>query len=253
MTDAALTRRLALLVDAENIGPEFMRQIMPSVFKLGRPILQFAYGDFSNPCMKNWVEFLRRNLIEARQVTPAASGKNAADIALVVDAMAIALEGRCDSICLVSSDRDFVALTTFLKARGIDAYGFGKTSADKKFRQSCAKFFELRAEIKKAAASASEQTRLGDTVPSQTEVASAAPVGAKSWPKITQELLRLQGNGGWISLQTLGCELGKIGIHAKDNGGANWGKVFEAASGFELRKDATGRRSVRFSPAARAA
>ncbi|MBF9150076.1 NYN domain-containing protein [Novosphingobium jiangmenense] len=246
MNDALLNRRIALLVDAENIKPEYMRQVFPHVFKLGRPVLQFAYGDFSNPCLKNWVDFLRRNLIEARQVTPAVSGKNAADIALVVDAMALVLEGKCDSLCLVSSDRDFVSLTTFLKGRGVDVYGFGGDSTDRKFRQSCAKFFELKDEP--AQAEPKPQKTSGEAVSASAlrSVVGQPPAGAKSWPKVMQELLRLQGSDRWVSLQTLGCALGKLGVRAKDNGGANWAKVFEAATGFEMSKDATGRRSVRF-------
>lgn len=241
MNDVLNNRRIALLVDAENICPLYMRQVLPHVFKLGRPTLQFAYGDFSNPSLKNWVEFLRRNPIEARQVTPAASGKNAADIALVVDAMALVLEGRCDSLCLVSSDRDFVALTTFMKGRGVDVFGFGKDTTAKKHRQSCAKFFELKVEPQPKADAAT----VGLPRPAAPQPASAAPNGAKNWPRIKQELLRLQGKDGWVSLQTLGCVLGKIGVHAKDNGGANWGKVFGSAAGFELCKDQNGRRSVR--------
>ena len=233
MSDVLPPRRLALLVDAENMKPEYLRQILLHVFALGRPVIQYAYADFSAAVAKPWVEFLRKNVMEARQVTPASCGKNAADIALVVDAMDLALRGRCDAVCIVSSDRDFVALTLFLRREGIDVYGFGKAHTDKKYRQSCAKFFEVKDQV---------------AAPVARPEPVAAATGAESgtdWAAIRAEIVRLGAKRGWSQLQTLGCVLGKRGIHAKDHGGANWGQVLSRAEGFELRADGTGRRSVR--------
>lgn len=230
MSEDLPMRRLALLVDAENINPEYMRQILPQVFKLGRPSIQFAYGDFSNPSAKPWVEYLRANIIEARQVTPAQSGKNAADIALVVDAMNLALRDKCDCICIVSSDRDFVALTTFLKAEGIDVFGFGKAGTNKKYRQSCAKFFELNEDDAKVAPK-----------PAQ----AAVQLAIKDWHRIRQEIAQLADKQGWTPLQALGCVLGKHALRAKDYGGTNWAQVLGKISEVELCKDVTGRHSVR--------
>lgn len=227
-------RRLALLVDAENMKPEYMGQILPHVFALGRPVIQHAYADFSSAVAKSWVEFLRKNVMEARQVTPASCGKNAADIALVVDAMDLALRGRCDAVCIVSSDRDFMALTLYLRREGIDVYGFGKAQTDKKYRQSCAKFFEVKDQVVAPV------------------VVKAAPVAAATggepgtdWAAIRAEIARLGAKQGWSELQTLGCVLGKRGLRAKDHGGANWAQALSRAEGFELRADDTGRRSVR--------
>lgn len=246
MTQDAEKRRIALLVDAENIKPSLMCEVLPHVFKLGRPIIQLAYGDFSNPAARPWVEFLRKNVIEARQVTPSQSGKNAADIALVVDAMRLVLTGRCDALCIVSSDRDFVALMSFCRAEGFDAYGFGTEKTDRKYRQTCARFFEVKAEDDVAVAAG---------VPRVKPVAPAVPTNATgpNWPAILQEIGRIAGKEGWVSLQTLGCVLGKRGIGASEHGGANWGQVFSRCDGFEVAKDATGRRSIRIAGAAKAA
>lgn len=249
MTQDAEKRRIALLVDAENIKPSLMREVLSHVFKLGRPIIQLAYGDFSNPAARPWVEFLRTNVIEARQVTPSQSGKNAADIALVVDAMRLVLTGRCDALCIVSSDRDFVALMSFCRAEGFDAYGFGSEKTDRKYRQTCAKFFEVKAEAEVAGAA---------VIPSASQAKSVAPAvptnaTGPNWPAILQEIGRIAGKEGWVSLQTLGCVLGKRGIGASEHGGANWGQVFSRCDGFEVAKDATGRRSIRISGAAKAA
>lgn len=239
MTDDLDRCRLAILVDAENMKPEYMRQILPHVFKLGRPVIQYAFGDFSQPAAKPWVGFLRANVIEARQVTPAESGKNAADIALVVEAMRLALGGKCDALCIISSDRDFVALTTFLRGEGVDVYGFGLARTDKKYRQSCAKFFEVKDEAL-AGPGNSEKPQ-----PALTLLSDATPKTGSALAIIVQEIARLADKEGWVTLQTLGLELGKRGLRAKDHGGANWGAVINRHEGLETRKDKTGRRSVR--------
>lgn len=240
MSGTDIARRLALLVDAENMKPEYLRQVLPEVFKIGRPVIQYAYGDFSTGAAKPWVEFLRENVIEARQVTAVKSGKNAADIALVVDAMELALRKKCDTFCILSSDRDFVALTTFLKREGIDAYGFGKADTDKKYRQSCAKFFEVK---DSPAPSAQPAKPVAKEAPLNAD--GTVKVSGPNWPAILQEIARLSPSGGWVSLQSLGVVLGKRGIRAEDHGGANWGRVLANVEGMETRKDATGRRSVR--------
>lgn len=242
------TLRLGLLVDAENMHQNYMRKVLPHIFKLGRPIVQFAFGDFSIPAAKPWVEFLRTNVIEARQVTPSESGKNAADIALVVEAMRLALTGKCDALCVVSSDRDFVALTTFLKSEGFAVYGFGKSTTHKKYRQSCAKFFEVNLDEEGAIAVPEVQ----DT-PLKHANAGSLPVRQLNWPRILQAIAQLADSDGWAPLQPLGLELGRQGISVKAAGKANWAKVFSTVDDLELRQDEQNLRSVRIRPTAKAA
>ncbi len=52
-------------------------------------------------------------------------GKNASDIALVIDAMDLLHSGRFDGLCLVSSDSDFTRLAARIREQGIDVFGFG--------------------------------------------------------------------------------------------------------------------------------
>lgn len=230
-------RRLALLVDAENISPAYFAQALPEVFKLGRPTIQYAYGDFTLPSAKSWVDFMRTNIIEPRQVTPFETGKNSADIALVVDAMELVLRKRCDALCIVSSDRDFAALTMFLRREGVDAYGFGKSLTDKKYRQSCAKFFELKDSERKVGGApppspapkpASPAT---DTAPIRTAMAELAP--------------GLAGADGWAKVSSVGQKLRAQGLLAKSFGKRTWTKVFESMGTYQLKSDGNGQPMVR--------
>ena len=75
-------------------------------------------------------------LIDADNTT----GKNAADIALVIDAMDLMHKGKLDGFCLVSSDSDFTRLAQRLREDGLVVYGFGERKTPEAFRNACNRF-----------------------------------------------------------------------------------------------------------------
>lgn len=72
-----------------------------------------------------------------------AKGKNATDIALVIDVMDVLYTRDIDVICLVSSDCDFTPLVTRCLADGKQVVGFGERKASMPFVNSCSKFLYL--------------------------------------------------------------------------------------------------------------
>ena len=56
-------------------------------------------------------------------------GKNATDMALVIDAMDLLYSGNFDGFCIVSSDSDFTRLASRLRESGLTVYGFGERNA----------------------------------------------------------------------------------------------------------------------------
>src|SRR5688572_25093185 len=68
------------------------------------------------------------------------AGKNASDIALVIDAMDLLHTGRFDGFCLVSSDSDFTRLAQRIREAGVLVYGFGEKKTPAPFVQACDKF-----------------------------------------------------------------------------------------------------------------
>ena len=98
------------------------------------------YGDFSSPRLKSWTEILQKYAIDPYQQFAYTTGKNASDIALVIDAMDLLHSGRFDGFCLVSSDSDFTRLASRLREQGADVYGFGARKTPESFRQACRRF-----------------------------------------------------------------------------------------------------------------
>jgi hypothetical protein len=123
--------RLAVLIDADNTSARIASGLFAEIAKIGEASVRRIYGDFSGPRLKGWVDVLAAHAIMAHQNFANTTGKNASDIALVIDAMDLLHSGRFDGFCLVSSDSDFTRLAARIREQGVDVYGFGSTRTRK--------------------------------------------------------------------------------------------------------------------------
>src|SRR4029078_7840667 len=116
-------------------------------------------------------------------------GKNASDIALVIDAMDLLHSGRFDGFCLVSSDSDFTRLAARIREQGIDVYGFGEQKTPESFRQACRRFVYT-------------ENLLGGTATNQDATSRSPPLqpldGAT--PIIQTVISQMESEDGWVSL-----------------------------------------------------
>ena len=113
-------RNLAVLIDADNVSAAHAGFIFATARKLGDPLVRRAYGMvncFSQE--KGWWNAQREYGIVARPQVSNVSGKNVADIALVIDAMEHLYKKTCDAFCIVSSDSDFTALAAKIREEGV--------------------------------------------------------------------------------------------------------------------------------------
>src|SRR3984893_18069454 len=140
MSEESRTRRLAILIDADNTSPRIAAGFFEEVAKFGEASVRRIYGDFSGQRLKSWVDILQKYAIDPYQQFAYTTGKNASDIALVIDAMDLLHSGRFDGFCLVSSDSDFTRLASRLREQGADVYGFGAQKTPESFRQACRRF-----------------------------------------------------------------------------------------------------------------
>ena len=132
--------RLAVLIDAENVSARHARTVFEAAAGLGEATVRRIYGDFSNGRLASWNAAIRRFAIVQHQQCAHVQGKNAADIALVIDAMDLLCRERLDSYCLVSSDSDFTRLAQRLREGGFTVHGFGERKTPKAFRNACHRF-----------------------------------------------------------------------------------------------------------------
>ena len=107
--------RLAVLIDADNASPRIADGLFEEVAKIGEASVRRIYGDFSNERSKGWAAILQKHAIMPHQQFSNTPGKNASDMALVIDAMDLLHSGRFDGFCLLSSDSDFTRLAARIR------------------------------------------------------------------------------------------------------------------------------------------
>ena len=135
--------RLAVLIDAENASPRHAGAVFEAVAGLGEATVRRIYGDFSNGRLGSWNAAIRSHSIVPCHQPAQARGKNAADIALAVDAMDLMHRERLDGVALMSSDSDFTRLAQRLREGGLAVYGFGESKTPRAFRGACRRFETL--------------------------------------------------------------------------------------------------------------
>lgn len=90
--------------------------------------------------MHAWQEVAPHYGLEQRHHGQTAPGKNATDIALVVDAMDILYGGAIDHFCLVTSDSDYTPLVLRLRSAGCQVLGIGRPTTPLALQTACTEF-----------------------------------------------------------------------------------------------------------------
>ncbi len=140
MLDRTGRARLVVLIDGENASARHARAVFRATEALGEARGRRIYGDFSKGRLASWSAATRSySIVPCRQ--PAhARGKNAADIALAIDAMDLMHRERLDGAALMSSDSDFTRFAQRLREGGLAVYGFGESKTPEGFRAACHRF-----------------------------------------------------------------------------------------------------------------
>lgn len=137
------TNKLTVLIDADNISSDFISPLLDEVSKYGIISTKRIYGDWSSSHLNKWKEKLLAHAITPIQQFSYVKGKNATDMAMVIDAMDLLYSHIFDVFCIVSSDSDFTKLASRIKENGIMVYGFGAHKTPESFRKACDKFIYL--------------------------------------------------------------------------------------------------------------
>jgi hypothetical protein len=134
------SQSLAVLIDADNTSARYAHAIFEEIARLGEANVRRIYGDFAGSRLAGWNSAVQSLAILQHQQRNNTTGKNAADIALVIDAMDLMHKGKLDGFCLISSDSDFTRLAQRLREDGLVVYGFGERKTPEAFRSACNRF-----------------------------------------------------------------------------------------------------------------
>jgi len=120
-------KRIALLIDAENISAQYADSIITEVSNYGVCTYKRVYGSWDKIVQTKWEKELNKNSIKAMMQMNNTRGKNASDSALIIDAMDILYTNNVEGFCIVSSDSDFTSLARRLMESGMMVIGMGES------------------------------------------------------------------------------------------------------------------------------
>mgnify|MGYP000055929390 CR=1 FL=1 len=144
-----LKQKIALFIDADNAPASKFEDVLSEVANYGVVTIRKAYGNWKSPTLKAWEDLLHEYAIQPIQQYDLTKGKNASDIALVIDAMDVMYTKQIDVMCFVSSDCDFTPMVTRALAEGKVVLGFGERKTPAAFVNACSKFLFLDEEKEK--------------------------------------------------------------------------------------------------------
>jgi hypothetical protein len=219
--------RLAVLIDADNTSPRIAAGLFEEIAKIGEASVRRIYGDFSSTRLKSWAEILAKYSILPHQNFANTPGKNASDIALVIDAMDLLHSGRMDGFCLVSSDSDFTRLASRIREQGVDVYGFGEQKTPETFRHACQRFIYTENLLPEAPAPGRE-----------TAAAKSLEPPSAAIPLLRKAIAQMDDEDGWVHLGGVGQQLNKLfpDFDPRTFGAAKLSDLVRKTGGFEVGK-----------------
>jgi hypothetical protein len=235
--------RLAVLIDADNASPRIVDGLFDEIAKIGEASVRRIYGDFSGHRLKAWEEVLPKHAIIAQQQFAYVSGKNASDIALVIDALDLLHTGRFEGFCLVSSDSDFTRLAARIREQGVDVFGFGEQKTPESFRQACRRFTYTENLLPEAPAPDHEPP--AGTKPLQPPSAAT--------PILRRVIAQMDDEDGWVSLGGVGQRLANLApdFDPRTYGHVKLSDLVRKSGAFEVEQPPDGGLRIRLKPTRR--
>ena len=230
MTKNGHTPSLAVLIDADNTSARYAKAIFEEIVTLGEANVRRIYGDFSGTRLKSWDDAIQSLAILQHQQRSNSTGKNASDIALVIDAMDLMHKGTLDGFCLVSSDSDFTRLAQRLREEGMVVYGFGEHKAVEAFRNACNRFIYAENLIE-------TPVREGDASDATADAATKKQPPSKA-VNIIAKAIEDSDDDGWAHLSGVGSRIlgAKPDFDARSYGCSNLSTLVQKSGGFDIRK-----------------
>ena len=201
--------KLAVLIDADNISPKYVKVILDEAASFGVAAAKRNNGDWSDPRLKSWKDALLNNSIIPMQQYSYTTGKNATDSAMIIDAMDLLYSGNLDGFCIVSSDSDFTRLAARLREAGKLVIGMGESKTLGPFVKACDQFKYLDLIL-----GHQEEEEAAPTATDEAEAAALAQAGddtainRDSVAKLVRGMIDEMDDGtGWVRTSRVGDQL----------------------------------------------
>ena len=218
-----IKQKIALFIDADNAPAGRFEDVLSEVAKYGVVTIRKAYGNWKSPTLKPWEELLHEYAIQPVQQYDLTKGKNASDIALVIDAMDVMCTKDIDVMCFISSDSDFTPMVTRALAEGKVVLGFGERKTPSPFVNACSKFLFLD----QPEAVEAEKNSKPKNIKSDTKLINL----------LRQAIEATEDDDGWAPLGPVGANISnRTSFDCRNYGFKNLSSLFKAIDLFELKR-----------------
>ena len=227
-------RKIALLVDAENVSYHRSGQVMSAVKNNlgGLVTVKRIYADWTKPNLSAWKAELRKHAFLPIQQYSFTSGKNSTDFALVIDAMDLLYQNDIDVFYIVSSDSDFTRLAMRIRESGKMVIGMGEKNTPESFVRTCHDyiFFEGNQDACGSASSVSSSPSAGSKEKGSTSQKMTPGISRKLIALFREVVSEAAESDGGAELGGVGSRLHlwKPGFKVKAYGFSKFIKLIEA-------------------------
>lgn len=225
-------KKLAVLIDADNASVKNLKPIMGEVAKYGMPTIKHAYGDWAK--LANWKDALLDVGAVPVQQYAYTTGKNATDVALIIEAMDILHNDVVDGFVIVSSDSDFTPLALRLRESGKMVLGIGESKTPKPFIKACDKFIYV--DVLVPSVPVQEQSNTAGKIAVPSTPPQTKPIPTKTVNFIAQCIQESANESGQALLALLGSLLikKKPDFDSRNYGYSQLSKLLRAIERFQV-------------------
>ncbi|HUH43049.1 MAG TPA: NYN domain-containing protein [Sulfurimonas sp.] len=131
---------IAMFIDCDNVSAKYIESIFDDLSQYGTVNIRRAYGDWKDKKLYSWENILQDYNIKPIQQFAYTKGKNATDIAMIIDIMDILYTKELEAIVLITSDSDFTPIVTRILSDGLTVYGYGESKTPMAFVNACSQF-----------------------------------------------------------------------------------------------------------------
>ena len=232
---ASSSNSIALLIDADNSPAGKIGFILSELASHGVVNIRRAYGNWTKADLAGWIKVLHEHSIQPMQSFDLIKGKNATDMALVIDAMDLLYTKKLNTFCLASSDSDFTPLIQRLRADGKEVFGFGEQKTPEPFIAACTRFIYLEKEPVKT--SSGNQAKADAKLQTQQNLKN----NTKLITTLRNAVKASADEEGWANFSNIGNRINNESpLDHRTYGYKKLVDLFEAIDLFEVKRERSG-------------
>ncbi len=131
---------IAMFIDCDNVSSKYIESIFHDLSQYGTVNIKRAYGNWKDQKLIGWENILQDYNIQPIQQFAYTKGKNATDIAMIIDVMDTLYSKDLEAVVLITSDSDFTPIVTRILSDGLTVYGYGEAKTPTPFVNACSQF-----------------------------------------------------------------------------------------------------------------